>query len=135
MRWMMAVVVSGGVLLGSVPGHAESLFPKGGRGPAGGFLFTDARASRLGDTLTILVVENASSNVKGETDTAKDSSSAVDLTGVNLFGHRIGDNMLGVAGNRGVFNYSGSTAHKGSGSIDRTQTVTAQIPARVVKVL
>jgi flagellar L-ring protein precursor FlgH len=34
-----------------------------------------------------------------------------------------------------LFSYSGTTSHAGSGVISRSETVTAQIPARVMKVL
>ena len=116
------------------PGAAESLWRENGRSAAGGFLFTDVRAGRVGDILTVLVVESATSNIQGTTDTKKSSSSNVNLSAANVFGIKMGQ-ALGAAGTRGLFSHSGTGQTQGSGTITRSETVTAQVPARVMKVL
>ena len=81
MRWGIGIVV--GVLLclhaGACP--ADSLW----RETPHGFLFSDVRASRLGDVLTILVTESSSTNRTAETNRKKDSTNNFNLA--NLFGN------------------------------------------------
>lgn len=131
---MRLVVLGIVVLMQAGPVGAESLWRETAGGAPGGFLFTDVRARRVGDLLTVLVVESASSNVQASTETKKDSSSNVNLSGANVLGIKMGQ-MLGAAGTRGLFSHSGTSQHAGSGAVNRTEAITAQIPARVVKVL
>jgi flagellar L-ring protein precursor FlgH len=128
MRWlvmaamaMISVVTAGGVA------EADSLWRDTGRG----HLFTDVKASRVGDVVTVLVVESAQSDRKAETNTKKDAQNHLNLS--NVFGNtHFG---AGRGGNRGRFDFTGSNEHKGSGNITRSDTMTAQIPARVMRVL
>jgi flagellar L-ring protein precursor FlgH len=128
MRWML--IVATGFLLFAGGGDvalADSLWRDNGRG----FLFTDNRASRVGDVMTVLVTESASSDRKAETNTKKDSTNSMNLS--NFFGNtHFG---AGRGGNRGAFDFSGSNEHKGGGNITRSDSVTARIPARVIRVL
>jgi flagellar L-ring protein precursor FlgH len=102
-----------------------SLWPGDGRG----FLFTDVKARRAGDLVTILVTETSSSNRAAETKVSKDDKNEADFR--NLFG--IHTNRAGRE--RGRFNFSGKNEFDGKGTITRSDRVTAQIVARVVKVL
>lgn len=128
MRWGIGIVV--GVLLclhaGACP--ADSLW----RETPHGFLFSDVRASRLGDVLTILVTESSSTNRTAETNLKKDSNNNFNLA--NLFGNT---HFLGGSSNggRAKLDYTGNNEQKATGDIARTDNVTASIPARVVKVL
>lgn len=134
MRRSLVITIGLSVLLLPGAGRGESLWRSPAPSTAGGYLFTDVRASRVGDVVTVLVVESASSKVQGTTDAKRDGSANVDLTGANVFGFKLGQ-TLGAAGTRGLFSYNGTSAHKGTGTINRTEEVTAQVPARVMKVL
>ncbi len=127
MNRIVGLVVSLGILLNAGIGQADSLWKDSGRG----FLFTDVRASRVGDVVTVLVTEAATSDRKAETNTKKDSTNSFSLA--NFFGNT----HFGAArgGNRGQFDFSGNNEQKANGNITRSDSVTAQIPARVMKVL
>jgi flagellar L-ring protein precursor FlgH len=127
MRWIAAIVIGGAVLLQTTTGLADSLWKDGGRGS----LFTDVRAGRVGDLVTVLVTEDASSDRKAETNLKKDSTNSFSIA--NFFGNE----HFGAAKekNRAQFDFSGNNEQKANGNITRTDRVTAQIPARVIKVL
>lgn len=96
-----------------------------------GFLFTDPRAARVGDLVTVIVTEASASNRSAETNLKKESST--DFAVSNFFGNT----HLGArrGGNRAALGFSGDSEQKSDGNITRSDNVTAQIPARVVKVL
>jgi flagellar L-ring protein precursor FlgH len=128
MRWMLMVTTGLMIFLaGGDIALADSLWRDNGRG----FLFTDNRATQVGDLVTVLVTESASSDRKAETNTKKNSTNSMNLS--NVFGNT----HLGAArgGNRGRFEFTGNNEHKGGGTITRSDTVTARIPARVMKIL
>ncbi len=127
MRWIAGILVGLVILQNSGMGLADSLWREAGRG----VLFTDLRADRVGDVVTVLVAESAQSDRKAETNTKKESQNHFALS--NFFGNT----HLGAAreGNRGRFDFTGNNEHKGSGNITRSDAVTARIPARVMKVL
>ena len=126
--YRMWLILCGLVLALNVPGvGAESLWRDGRQG----VLFTDVRASRLGDILTVLVVESSSTDRKAETNTKKESDNQLNLS--NFFGNT--HFLAGPAGNKGRFDFTGNNEQKASGNITRQDTVTAQIPARVMKIL
>jgi flagellar L-ring protein FlgH len=109
------------------PAAADSLWREG----RAASLFTDVRAGRLGDILTVLVSEASSSDRKAETNTKKESNNGFNMS--NFFGNtHFG---AGQGRNRAQFDFSGANEQKANGNITRTDAVTAQIPARVVKVL
>ena len=111
-------------VIGWSPAWGGSLWPADGRG----FLFTDLRARRVGDLVTIQVTETSSSNREAETKVSKDDKNEADFR--SLFG--IHTNRGGRE--RGRFNFSGKNEFDGKGTITRSDRVTAQIVARVVKV-
>ncbi len=118
---MMSVVTFGGVA------EADSLW----RDTGGGSLFTDVRAARLGDIVTVLVAESSQTDRKAETNLKKESTNKFNLA--NFFGNtHLG---AGQGRNRAQFDFTGNNEHKGSGNITRSDNVTARIPARVKKVL
>lgn len=100
-------------------------------------LFEDARGKQIGDIITILVSENATSSQTATTNTQKSST-------LNL---RAGG-LLGLPSNLGLGNFLGSgngfnpsidgksdTTNKGEGTTTRRGTLTATISATVVEVL
>jgi len=128
MRYIVAIATAMmGILTGGGVAEADSLWRDGGRA----FLFTDVRANRVGDIVTVLVAESAQSDRKAETNLKKESQNHLNLS--NFFGNtHFG---AGREGNRGRFDFTGSNEQKGSGNITRSDSVTARIPVRVMKVL
>jgi flagellar L-ring protein precursor FlgH len=116
-------MVVGSVLLIVSSGQAagESLW----RDIGSGFLFVDAKARHAGDIVTVLVTESSSLNRQAETNTKKESTNSANLS--SLFGFPLGDKTQ--------YAFEGANEHKGSGSITRSDEVTAKVSARVVKVL
>jgi flagellar L-ring protein precursor FlgH len=100
--------------------YADSLWRDGPRG----VLFTDVRATRLGDLVTVIVAESSSSNRTAETNLKKESFNKFNLA-----------NLFGSTPSKGQFDFTGNNEQKANGNITRQDGVTAQIPARVVKVL
>jgi flagellar L-ring protein precursor FlgH len=96
-----------------------------------GVLFTDIRASRLGDIVTVLVMESSSTDRKAETNTKKESDNHLNLA--TFFGST--HFMAGRDGNKAKFDFTGENEHKASGNITRQDNVSAQIPARIMKIL
>lgn len=120
------------LLFSPIPAPGESLWQDGGRG----FLFTDLKAARVGDIVTIVVQESSSSNRQAETQLQKEASTGA--SGAFSGSFDLNDLFPGIKGNvegSGQFSLKADNAHKGGGSISRTDRVTARIPARVMKVL
>ena len=122
-----AILLCIGCVLAPFPAGADSLW----RSERQAFLFTDSRASRLGDLLTVLVEESSSTDRKAETNTKKESDNNLSLA--NFFGNT--HFLAGASGNKGKFEFSGDNEHKASGNITRQDMVEAKIPARIVKIL
>lgn len=93
-------------------------------------LFTDARALHTNDLVVIKVEEIASANRSTNTTLARDSSASAKI-----------DAFLGVLGKLQKAGFdpalggSASTAFKGQGASDRSEYLTATVPALVRKVL
>lgn len=134
------------LVLAPAPVGAQSLWREGGQGAS---LFTDLRARAVNDIVTIVIVEQSSSSRSATTKSSEDTSRT---TAVNQFptildtlSRRTLRTPLGaafgsvepsqIAQNQLGLNLSGKAAHEGKGSIDRSDKVTGQIAARVVKVL
>ncbi len=93
-----------------------------------GDLAADVRASRLNDTVTVQVAENASALSTGNVQTARASSATASITSLAGPQKAAGKlaNLLGASANQAL---------KGSGSIGRTTVITTTLGARVVHVL
>lgn len=118
-QWLTIAVLV--LWLGAGTASGESLW----RDIGPGFLFVDTKARHVGDVVTILVEEASSLNRKAETDTKKQSTNSANLS--KFFGVDLGNNTQ--------YAFEGSNEHKGSGSVTRSDEVTARVVARVVKVL
>ncbi len=101
-----------------------------------GDCYADRRASRLGDILTVNIMEQASASQQASTQTGRQSGADVDL-----------EDVFGLPGNLGMTNFMGAgTAFspslagdykrdfKGSGSTTRKENLVATITVRVVEV-
>jgi flagellar L-ring protein precursor FlgH len=120
-KWIAAS--ASGLLILTLVGESsgESLWRDVGHG----FLFIDTKARHLGDIVTVLVTESSALNRQAETNTKKESTNSANLS--SLFGLPLGDKTQ--------YAFEGANEHKGSGSVTRSDEVTAKVAARVVKVL
>jgi flagellar L-ring protein precursor FlgH len=104
-------------------------------------LFGDLKARRVGDTVTVDIVENTSSSLDANTSSSRQSS--VDAGVDNLFGYMRALEVTNPNLNRDNKGSLGSkliaanmtNSFTGKGSSDRSSQVTASVGARVVQVL
>ena len=129
MRGALALAALGLAALGATPAAGQSLYREGA---AGGNIFADHRARAVNDIVTIIVVEQSSQSRSANTTTSKNSSRTA---AINEFPGLAFATRNAKAADYLKFDISGNAQHEGKGSIDRSDKVTAQIPARVVKVL
>lgn len=91
------------------------------------FLFSDFKAGRVGDVVTVRIVENSQGNKNASTKTEKDSSLSASISA--LFG--MSANKL----SQGTVGAETSEKHDGSGSTSRSSQLTAVMTAKVMDVL
>ena len=113
----------------ATPAAAQSLFREGA---GAGNLFAAHRARAVNDIVTIVVVEQSSQSRSASTTTSKDTRRTAALNDFPFLA--LPTRNLEAQANM-KFDLSGNAKHEGKGAIDRSDRVTAQIPARVVKVL
>jgi flagellar L-ring protein precursor FlgH len=91
-------------------------------------LARDLRASRVNDTVTVLVAENASAVSSGNVQTARTSSAKASITALGGMTKAAGAlaNLLGTSGDQQL---------KGSGTIGRQTVISTTLGTRVVHVL
>ncbi len=93
-----------------------------------GMLFSDQRAKRIGDTIIVDIVENASSKLDANTDLTRESNMEVNVP--------YSSNMLNFLPDPvNVLSSKTKNDFKGKGSSDRKGQITASIGASVVNVL
>jgi flagellar L-ring protein precursor FlgH len=109
--------------------HAQSLWREGAYGAG---LFADHRARAVNDILTIVVVEQSSQSRSASTTTSKNTSRTAAL---NDFPGLALPTRSPTSARNLKLDLEGKASNEGKGTIDRSDKVTAQIPARVVKVL
>ena len=110
----------------AAPARAQSLWSV-----SSGSLVSDARAMRAGDLLTIVVDEESSGEKSGETKLKRDSSFSGNINmPAATYPSWLRDFRLSVQTSG-----AGSTSFDGTGSTTRTDRATAQITARVMRVL
>lgn len=91
------------------------------------FLFNDFKASRVGDIVTIRIVESSKGNKNASTKTEKDSSIS---TSISAFFGMSSDKL-----SQGSVGAETSEKHDGAGSTSRSSQVTAIITAKVIDIL
>jgi flagellar L-ring protein precursor FlgH len=100
-------------------------------------LFSDSKASKVGDIVTITISETASATKNANTTASKDSSQAISMS--KIFG--LGSNMgiTDFLGSGNPFDPSLATSNKnnfkGSGATSRSDTLTATMTAVITKIL
>ena len=114
-------------------------FNDGGLWPgdtAKNLLFEDTKAKKVGDILTVVLNESATSTQSATTDTSKSSSTALSTTSV-----------LGLPSDKGVKNFLGlgtgfdpsvsatnERSNKGSGTTTRSGTLTGTVSATIISI-
>ncbi len=100
-----------------------------------GSLFSDTKAKRVGDIVTIIVQEQASSQYSSSVKTKTSSSSSAGLSALLGFQNRVLNNLDAAPGAGGIWSTSSSGSFQGSGENKVANKLVATITARVVKVL
>ena len=129
MTSLICIVALAASALTATPAVAQSLFRDGA---SAGNIFADHRARAVNDIVTIVVVEQSSQSRSANTTTSKDTSRTAALTDFPMLA--LPTRNAEAQANMKL-DLSGKAKHEGKGSIDRSDKLTAQIPARVVKVL
>ncbi|HTB84462.1 MAG TPA: flagellar basal body L-ring protein FlgH [Candidatus Sulfotelmatobacter sp.] len=98
-------------------------------------LVADKRACAIGDIVTIVVQENSSANKNNETKTEKSSSLTAAIK-TFLYGAGAGTSaLLSRGGQMPALEYSSDLKHDGSGAINNSESIVAQVAAKVIDVL
>jgi flagellar L-ring protein FlgH len=106
------------LILAPVTGHSESLWqPQSANSP-----YADKRASKVGDILTVIIVESTTASSSASTDASKDSNSQINA----------GEGPL--LSNVPVISWGGGDSMSASGTTSRTSKFVANITATVKKV-
>jgi flagellar L-ring protein precursor FlgH len=96
-------------------------------------LFTDNRASRVGDIITINVVETSSADKSAQTDLSRDSTIGAGLT--SLLGYETSLGLNGDFAPETALDLEFENEYKGKGTTKRSDNLVAQMSARVIQVL
>ena len=96
-------------------------------------MFADKRAAGVGDIINIIVSETSTESKNNETKTEKSSSLTEAITSF-LFPQSAGG-ILSYKGQMPAMQYNSDLKHDGTGAINNSETVVAQIAVRVVDVL
>ncbi len=100
-----------------------------------GDLVADIKAAHVGDIVTIIVNEAASSTNKTSVKVSSDSSEGSGLTTFIGAQNTIFRMVNAVAGDGNLASFSGKGSYKGSGEAANSGQLQAKITARVVKIL
>jgi len=123
-----AAATPGGMYM-KIPAEEGSIF-----GGGSSLLFSDQRAKRVGDTIIVDIVENASSKVDANTDISRESTveGKIPFSGGLLDAVAASNSKFSPAN---IIGASTKNDFKGKGSSDRKGQITASIGASVVNVL
>jgi flagellar L-ring protein precursor FlgH len=117
-----------------VPPEAAAIAPPASDGSiysAGGgiALFEDSKARRVGDLLTVVLVEKTQAEKKANTSTAKKTSD--DIANPTLFGRPLSVNGTGVLG----FDLGSDQSFSGGGASTQSNTLSGSVTVIVMRVL
>jgi flagellar L-ring protein precursor FlgH len=129
MRAALGIAALTAVSLAPAVAPAQSLFREGATAAN---IFADHRARAVNDIVTIIVVEQSTQSRSANTTTSKSTSRTA---AINDFPGLAFPTRNAKAAENLRFDIEGEASHEGKGAIDRSDRLTAQIPARVVKVL
>jgi flagellar L-ring protein FlgH len=110
--------------------EANSLWRSGARA-----FFKDQRASRVGDILTVSININDQAQINNQTTRTRANSEAAGLP--EVFGYNLNKILPdSVAGGRSsLIDMTSDTSNKGTGQINRKETITLQVAALITDVL
>lgn len=91
-------------------------------------MFADKRAAAVGDILTIVVQENSSANKNNETKTEKNSSWTAAIASFLYPG------FMQYKGSAPAIQYNSDLKHDGTGAINNSETIVAQVAVKVMDV-
>lgn len=98
-----------------------------------GSVFEDSKASYVGDTIIVDIVENSTSKMDVSTDSSRKTGMDIGLPAINLLGDKT---IFGAAsGETKLLGTGFSSTFEGQGQSDRSGSVTASIAARITEVL
>lgn len=109
----------------SLPASDGSIYSAGG----GLALFEDQKARRVGDLLTVVLVESTNAKKTANTSTAKKTTD--DIANPTLFGRPVTVNGTGVLG----FNLGSDQAFTGGGASSQSNTLSGSVTVIVTRVL
>lgn len=98
-----------------------------------GSLYEDSKATRVGDTVIVDIVENSSSSMDVNTDAKRKTAMDIGVPEINIFGNKT--SLGAFAGDTKLIGTDFSNTFKGEATSDRSGQVTASIAARVTEVL
>jgi flagellar L-ring protein precursor FlgH len=96
-------------------------------------MYSDKRATGIGDIITIIVSETSTASKNNETKTEKQSSLSAAITSFLYPATAAG--LLTKKGQLPAMSYNSDIKHDGGGSINNSETVVAKIAVRIVDVL
>ncbi len=116
--------------------RAQSLWQEGTARP----MFADRRACAVGDILTVTVAENSSAAKNNGTQTEKSSSWVAAVTtflfpGIGSLGSQVMSSGANYKGTMPAMDYTSDIKHSGSGTINNSETIVAQVAVKVMDVL
>lgn len=94
------------------------------------FLYSDRRAAKVGDVVTILIVESASASQRAIQDSKREIGLKLDLGAIARGISRL-SSFLGA----GPASIGGGDSHSSAGSISRSGSIETRISARVLELL
>jgi flagellar L-ring protein precursor FlgH len=92
-------------------------------------MFADKRADGIGDILTVVVQETSSENKNNETKTEKNSSWTAAVSSFLFPG------FVQYKGSTPAVQYNSDLKHDGSGAINNSETIVAQVAVKIMDVL
>lgn len=96
-------------------------------------IFEDSKATRVGDTVIVDIIENSTSSMDVNTDASRKTGMDIGVPTINLLGKAT--NFGAAAGDTKLIGTDFSNTFKGEAKSDRSGQVTASIAARVTDVL
>lgn len=98
-----------------------------------GAMYEDSKATRVGDTVIVDIIENSSSSMDVNTEAKRRTRMDIGVPDINVFGNKT--SLGAFAGDTKLIGTDFSNSFAGEGTSDRSGQVTASIAARVTEVL
>jgi flagellar L-ring protein precursor FlgH len=98
-------------------------------------LFRDLTAFRVGDIVTIRIVESSTASKAADTDLSKDASVSAGITSLLGYQYSMPHNPKVTLDPSAMIGAKTASSFKGSGATTRKESMTAQMSARVVQIL